>query len=201
MKKEKRVTVRERLFWAYANLAMADMAVGRGEKKFKTLHYMVRARLNRGLLNGTMSPRTMMKDQKVRMKLPMECVYCGDGEKLSIDHIVPINRGGSDIGDNVVWACRSCNSSKSNSDFFKWWFSKRDGFPPLFVVRVYLKQAILYFTEHNRLDENWLVVTETPFDLASIPEEFPSPDHMRFTFYHERIRKQVECSIKGIEKR
>lgn len=192
MKKEKRTTVGERLFWAYANLTMTDMAVGRSDKKFKTLHYMVRAKLNKGLLDGTMSPRTMMKDQKVRMKLSMECVYCGDTQQLSIDHIVPRNRGGADVGDNAVWACRSCNSSKSDLDLFTWWFSKREGFPPLFLIRVYLKQAIIYFSDHERLGERWIDVKDTPFDLASIPQDFPAPDCLRFTIHHERIQKQTE---------
>ena len=192
MKKVKRTTVGERLFWAYANLAMADMAVGRSDKKFKTLHYMVRAKLNKGLLEGTMSPRTMMKDQKVRMKLPMECVYCGNIQHLSIDHVIPSNRGGEDTGDNAIWACRSCNSSKSDLDLFTWWFSKRDEFPPIFLVRVYLKQAIIYFSDHKRLDEAWRDVEDTPFDLASIPEDFPEPEFLRFTFHHERIQKEAE---------
>jgi hypothetical protein len=180
----KRTTIGERLFWAYSNLAMADMAVGKGADKYKTLHFMIRAKLNKGLTDGTMNPRTLMKDQKVRMKLPQECVYCGSILALSIDHIIPTNRGGSDTGDNAVWACRSCNSSKSDRDLFEWWASKKQGFPPLFLVRVYLKQAILYFTENNRLEEPWSNAHDSPFDLQYIPETFPPPSELIFTRHH-----------------
>jgi len=69
------------------------MAVYNCCSKYSTLHFMVRAKFNKGLNDGTMSPRTMMKDQKVRMKLPMECIYCGATENLAIDHVVPSNRG------------------------------------------------------------------------------------------------------------
>lgn len=41
-----------------------------------------------------------------------ECRYCGSIRKLSIDHVVPRSQGGSDDEDNLVVACRSCNSRK-----------------------------------------------------------------------------------------
>lgn len=44
----------------------------------------------------------------------MNCLYCGGTEKLGKDHIVPKIRGGRDIPENIVRACRRCNSSKSS---------------------------------------------------------------------------------------
>ena len=41
------------------------------------------------------------------------CQYCGATERLSLDHIVPWSRGGKDSADNLVTACRSCNSKKN----------------------------------------------------------------------------------------
>ncbi|WP_218837850.1 HNH endonuclease [Candidatus Methanoperedens nitratireducens] len=41
---------------------------------------------------------------------PNECIYCGSGESLSTDHLIPRSRGGADIGDNAVIACKKCNS-------------------------------------------------------------------------------------------
>ena len=190
-----RSTVGERLHWAYANLGMAEMAVNKGSLKYSTLHFMIRAKFNKGLNDGTMSPRSMMKDQKIRMKLPVECIYCGASENLAIDHVVPRNRGGTDGGDNSVWACRSCNSSKSGRDLFEWWRNKKTGMPPLFVIRVYLKQAIEYFTSAARLDEPWREVTDTPYDLEWIPEEFLPPSELHFTFYHSRRQKEAESEM------
>ena len=41
------------------------------------------------------------------------CVYCGRmGVPLARDHVVPIVLGGSNNIDNIVPACRSCNSRK-----------------------------------------------------------------------------------------
>ncbi len=41
------------------------------------------------------------------------CQYCG-GRAESIDHVMPRSRGGQHVWDNVVAACRRCNSRKMN---------------------------------------------------------------------------------------
>jgi 5-methylcytosine-specific restriction endonuclease McrA len=41
------------------------------------------------------------------------CVYCG-GPANSVDHVVPRSRGGRHVWENVVAACRRCNSRKEN---------------------------------------------------------------------------------------
>lgn len=43
------------------------------------------------------------------------CQYCGcTGQPLSVDHVVPRSRGGSDSWDNVTTACLPCNVRKGN---------------------------------------------------------------------------------------
>ncbi len=41
------------------------------------------------------------------------CQYCG-ARAESIDHVIPRSRGGTHTWDNVVAACRRCNSRKEN---------------------------------------------------------------------------------------
>ena len=42
-----------------------------------------------------------------------KCVYCGKkGE--TVDHVIPRSRGGQNTWDNVVAACKKCNSKKAN---------------------------------------------------------------------------------------
>ena len=43
-----------------------------------------------------------------------KCQYCGSTRKLTIDHIVPKSKGGSDDWDNLVVACSSCNIKKGD---------------------------------------------------------------------------------------
>ena len=44
------------------------------------------------------------------------CQYCGrnGGERMTIDHIVPRSLGGKTIWENVVSACRACNTRKGS---------------------------------------------------------------------------------------
>ncbi|WP_320677716.1 HNH endonuclease [Prochlorococcus sp. MIT 1300] len=43
------------------------------------------------------------------------CQYCGyNGDKLSIDHVIPRSRGGSDSWENVTTACLPCNIKKGS---------------------------------------------------------------------------------------
>lgn len=53
------------------------------------------------------------------MNEPKKCVYCGSTEKISVDHIIALTRGGEDNDSNKVWCCLSCNQQKNNFDLSK----------------------------------------------------------------------------------
>jgi len=42
------------------------------------------------------------------------CLKCGATEKITLDHIVPVSKGGLTTFDNLQVLCASCNSSKSD---------------------------------------------------------------------------------------
>jgi hypothetical protein len=48
----------------------------------------------------------------------MACVYCGNGVeqgvKLTLDHLTPYSKGGSNDETNLVTCCLTCNSSRGN---------------------------------------------------------------------------------------
>lgn len=49
------------------------------------------------------------------------CQYCGQqGGKLECDHVIPVNRGGKSILENLVTACFSCNRSKGTKTLEEW---------------------------------------------------------------------------------
>ena len=45
-----------------------------------------------------------------------ECVYCGKSNRknLTLDHVVPRSKGGPNTWDNLVTACKKCNSEKAD---------------------------------------------------------------------------------------
>lgn len=48
-----------------------------------------------------------------------KCAYCGL-PAYSLDHIIPAVNGGTNEPWNIVPACRTCNSSKQDTDLFIW---------------------------------------------------------------------------------
>ena len=54
------------------------------------------------------------------------CAYCGGvGKAMQKDCVLAISRGGRYTLDNVVPACRSCNTSKCNDEVTGWLRRKR----------------------------------------------------------------------------
>lgn len=48
------------------------------------------------------------------------CAYCFSVCTPTLDHIVPVSKGGPHAADNVVPACRPCNSSKGAKELAAW---------------------------------------------------------------------------------
>ena len=51
------------------------------------------------------------------------CHYCGrltSSRELTMDHIVPLARGGKSIKGNVVTACKECNNKKKQLLPMEW---------------------------------------------------------------------------------
>ena len=166
------------LHWSYANLAMAHAAVAGGAVTFGRTHFIIRARLFKGLQTGTMKVGSLVLDEKAKLHARRACVYCGVTENLSADHIIPPSKGGRDSGENLVLACRSCNSSKRDHDLLKWWHRTRGTFPPLLLLRRYLKLAMEYAAEQDLLGSPLDTFPAGPFRFDLIPRTFPAPAEM-----------------------
>jgi len=61
------------------------------------------------------------------------CVYCKKRKSRTIDHIIPVNKGGLDEPVNKVGACKTCNSSKSTRNVFSWCLRERYSIAPIIV--------------------------------------------------------------------
>jgi 5-methylcytosine-specific restriction endonuclease McrA len=42
------------------------------------------------------------------------CQYCGSDRHLTVDHVVPRSKGGTDTWDNLVTSCAPCNRKKGD---------------------------------------------------------------------------------------
>ena len=62
--------------------------------------------------------------RKIKERWDYECAYCGSPKNLTIDHVVPRSKGGTDFTKNVVCCCHDCNQSKSHTPWEDWYFSQ-----------------------------------------------------------------------------
>lgn len=80
----------------------------------------------RGFERAMWERRLRLKDERrwryIRtLILPAACFYCGTPDARSVDHVIPVSRGGAQWDlDNLVPACVSCNSKKGNRTPGEW---------------------------------------------------------------------------------
>lgn len=179
MKKKEFITIREYFNWLYANLSMAHSALKNHHQQYNRVDYMIRAKIYKGLNNGTMHITSLYEDEKCKLN-DIKCVYCGTNEMLTLDHLVPRFRGGEDSGDNLIYACKSCNSSKNKKDLVDW-YNEKNEFPPILVLRRYLKLAYKYFEGNGCFEYSYKSIDRLcdMFRLDLLPYEFPEPKDLR----------------------
>lgn len=61
--------------------------------------------------------RAKLRAKWIKQQKP--CAYCG-ARADTIDHVLPLVRGGTNYEGNLVPACRRCNSSKSGKTIIEW---------------------------------------------------------------------------------
>ena len=62
--------------------------------------------------------------RKIKERWDYECAYCGSTKNLTIDHIVPRAKGGTDFTKNCLCACHSCNQDKGHTPVEDWYLSQ-----------------------------------------------------------------------------
>jgi 5-methylcytosine-specific restriction endonuclease McrA len=75
----------------------------------------------RAKLNGLYANYSKSEWEECKKHFDYKCAYCDKKERLSQDHFISLNKGGEYTVNNIIPACKTCNSSKRDSDFFEWY--------------------------------------------------------------------------------
>lgn len=102
-------------------------------KKYRENHldqYRMYSENRRALLAGNTTEEEMLTQEQweeVVNKYGGKCAYCGrEIVHPTIDHVIPISRGGKHAKDNVVPACVHCNIVKNDkllSELLEGWYA------------------------------------------------------------------------------
>ncbi|MFN2636904.1 MAG: HNH endonuclease [Gemmatimonadaceae bacterium] len=96
---------------------------------------LISAHRTRARKAGVLSTLTAEQWRGVLEHFDHSCAYCGSAEKLTIDHVVTMSRGGHNAAHNVVPACLRCNDQKFNRDMLAW-YSTRPFFDDLKLQKI-----------------------------------------------------------------
>jgi hypothetical protein len=139
-------TVRQLIYWEYAKL-IAGSAVG-DRKNYRFVMYTFKK-----LDTGKMGPSNILRENKLLVDGEKVCAYCeAVCNDLQWEHIIPKSRSGPETIDNMVLACRGCNSSKGARDPFEWYGDGRKDEIPRLVLGKYLKLVFDYHEQRGTLD-------------------------------------------------
>jgi hypothetical protein len=127
-------TIRDEILYEYAIL-ISRSAYGSLQRGFITDRF-------KKLLNGDITISDTIREWEREQELPKGCVFCGSGQDLTTDHLIPHSRGGDDSADNLVLACMSCNTSRGDKGIFEWLGLKKKDELHRLVAGKYLKQLL-----------------------------------------------------------
>lgn len=92
-----------------ATIRQAEWRRKNPEKSIATMHrYQARKKNAGGSVSG--------EEWKLVLEFYGKCLICGATDDLTMDHIIPLSKGGDHAVDNIQVLCLSCNCGKCNRD-------------------------------------------------------------------------------------
>jgi hypothetical protein len=78
--------------------------------------------IRRNARKGTKAEIDIDKWDKIKKIFDNKCAYCGcESELLTQEHFIPLKNKGEYTHNNIIPACKHCNYSKRERDFFDWY--------------------------------------------------------------------------------
>ncbi len=141
-------TIEDLIFYQYAKI----IASSAGIPGYRFIMHIMKK-----LSSGDLKMSEALRELKMQMSGNKNCVYCQSTKNLSWDHLIPRIKGGPNTGENGVWACIPCNSSKGMKGIYEWYGINRKDEVPRLIVGKYLKllyeihkaKGTLHFSDLN----------------------------------------------------
>ncbi|MCQ2132258.1 MAG: HNH endonuclease [Bacteroidaceae bacterium] len=166
-------TFGDNLLWCYATWQTLYTLVNTGETQLGKKFYMFRTIFFNKFKTRKQRISDLYNQNKIKLKAGDYCFYCGaeiPKENLTADHVFPRIKGGTNDMDNIIFVCKSCNSSKGKKDLLEWFLLNREQFPSPFILGHYLRQIYFYAIEHGLMEQKYedVCLLDLPFNPRSI---------------------------------
>ena len=152
-------TVKDLIFWQYAKIIAASAGVGKYDYGF-VMNKFKQLRQGEIFWNEI---REYVKEKEH----PNECIFCGSKTSLTLEHLLPQSFNGPNTERNVIWICKSCNSSKGSRRLYEYWAIKAGVEAAKYDVPRIAEGKYLKFA-YETLKENNLLETDQRSLVAAI---------------------------------
>lgn len=122
----------------------------KGRAYNKTPQGIINSINNRIKYRGYIGEQSITKDEWVQvMKLNIwRCFYCDEvllKNNRTLDHLVPLSKGGKHVVGNLLPCCRYCNSSKGNREVLNWHKYSNLSYEKQIIINTMLEE--MYYLE------------------------------------------------------
>lgn len=104
---------------AKSKLAEEKVKIAIRSKEYKKNHpekVAEQRHLRRARLWKAAGSHTPKEWGELKEKYNNLCLCCGEKKKLTVDHVIPLSKGGTNDIDNIQPLCASCNSRKNTKE-------------------------------------------------------------------------------------
>lgn len=101
-------------------IARANAWAAANPERFSRRMAEARARRRARLASASTALITDRDLRRLRDRQRDCCAYCMERKFLTLEHVVPLARGGSHSIGNLLWICKSCNCSKRHKLLIEW---------------------------------------------------------------------------------
>lgn len=104
--------------------AFREKAIQRAKSRYQENPYYAKNNKQRSRSKLKGYPRIDYSASDLRNHLKSmgeNCFYCGSSDRKSLDHVVPVGRGGVDALTNIIPSCLTCNQSKNAQHYVEWY--------------------------------------------------------------------------------
>lgn len=99
-----------------ARAASRSWAIRHPESKRNSEHKRKSAKIGNGVFE--------VSKKEISRIINSSCIACSTTNNITVDHIVPLSRGGRHSIGNLQPLCFTCNASKNNRTMTEWFLSK-----------------------------------------------------------------------------
>ena len=155
-------SVKDLIYWQYAKIIAQSAGLGKKDYGF-VMNSFKQLRQGEIFWNEI---REYVKEKEY----PNECIFCGANTSLTLEQMLPQKYNGPNTEKNLVWICKSCNSSKGARRLYEYFAIQAGVEAAKYDVPRIAEGKYLKFAYETLKGNNLLETTSSELNRKICPE-------------------------------